>query len=268
MEALSVHDLVVGYDKKIILNGVNLSIPKGKITVLLGSNGSGKSTLLKTMARLLKKMEGTICLNNKSIDEMDSREIAHTLSMLPQTPVAPEAMTVLELVRQGRYPYKKRFKGYSEEDDQVVMKALSATNTYDLRNREVQDLSGGQRQRVWIAMTLAQDTEIIFLDEPTTYLDLAHQIDVLDLLLELNEEQGKTIVMVLHDLNLAARYADNLVVVSNQKIYASGTPEKVITKKMLDEVFGLKAEIELDSLTQTPICVPYSRQKKNKGAEE
>lgn len=262
IETLKVNDLIVGYDKKIILNQINVSIPKGKITVLIGSNGCGKSTLLKTMARLLKPIQGDTYLNDQLMREMDSKKIARTLSVLPQTPVAPEAMTVLELVRQGRYPYKKMFKSYDQEDEQAVLNALKATNTYELRDREVQDLSGGQRQRVWIAMVLAQDTEVIFLDEPTTYLDLAHQIDILDLLQILNEDQGKTIVMVLHDLNLAARYADYFVVVANQKIYSSGAPEEVMTKQMLEDVFSLKAEIERDYLTGTPICVPYSRRKK------
>lgn len=204
IEALLVEDLVVGYDGKVILDQINVSIPKGKITVLIGSNGCGKSTLLKTMSRLLNEKQGNIYLHERLMKEMSAKEIAKELSILPQTPVAPEGMTVLELVRQGRYPHKQLFKPYSKEDDEAVNRALHATDTYELRHREVQDLSGGQRQRVWIAMTLAQDTETIFLDEPTTYLDLAHQIEVLDLLQELNEDQHKTVVMVLHDLNLAA----------------------------------------------------------------
>lgn len=264
IEALLVKDLIVGYDKKIILDHINVSIPKGKITVLIGSNGCGKSTLLKTMSRLLNEKQGDIYLNERLMKDMSAKQIAKELAILPQTPVAPEGMTVIELVRQGRYPHKQLFKPYSKKDHEAVKRALHATDTYELRHREVQDLSGGQRQRVWIAMTLAQDTETIFLDEPTTYLDLAHQIEVLDLLQELNEDQQKTVVMVLHDLNLAARYADYLIVVSNQKIYSCGTPEEVITKQMLEDVFSLKAEIEKDTLTGTPICVPYSKRLKRK----
>ncbi|MDQ1910734.1 ABC transporter ATP-binding protein [Paenibacillus sp. GD4] len=242
-----------------IFSNLDLMIPKGKVTVFIGSNGCGKSTLLRSMARLLKPQEGSILLDGRNIAEMPTKEIAKQLAILPQGPVAPEGLTVLELVKQGRYPYQSWLRQWSSEDEEQVRSALEATHLSELAERAVDSLSGGQRQRAWIAMTLAQQTDSILLDEPTTYLDMTHQIEVLDLLFELNASQGRTVVMVLHDINLACRYAHHIVAIKDKQIYAQGKPEEIVTESMIEAVFDLKCRIMPDPLFGTPMCVPYSK---------
>lgn len=228
-QVIETQNLTLSYGESIIINDLNLQIPKGEITVFIGGNGCGKSTLLRSIARLLKPKSGAVLLDGSAISKMASKDVAKQMSILPQSPVAPEGLTVLQLVKQGRYPYQTWLKQWTEEDEEKVRMALKATAIEDLKDRPVDSLSGGQRQRAWIAMTLAQDTDIILLDEPTTYLDMTHQIEILDLLYELNETEKRTIVMVLHDLNLACRYADNIVAIKDREIYAQGKPEHIIS---------------------------------------
>lgn len=258
-KAIETKQLTLSYGDSIIIDELNLKIPKGEITVFIGGNGCGKSTLLRSIARLLKPKSGEIVLNGKEIVKMSSKEVAKQMAVLPQGPVSPEGLTVLQLVKQGRYPYQTWLKQWSSEDEEKVYKALEATGLLDLKERSVDSLSGGQRQRAWIAMTLAQDTDFILLDEPTTYLDMTHQIDILDLLFELNERENRTIVMVLHDLNLACRYAHNIVAVKDKKIAAMGKPEDVVTRGLVKKVFEMDCEISIDPLFGTPLCIPYGK---------
>jgi len=256
---LQSQQLSLGYGGEVVIDDLTLNIPEGRITTLIGANGCGKSTLLRAMARLLKPLSGTILLNGKDVMRSATRDIARKMAILPQSPVAPEGMTVLQLVRQGRYPHQNWLKQWSEDDERCVRQALEATQMADLSERQVDSLSGGQRQRAWIAMTLAQNTDVILLDEPTTYLDLSHQIEILDLLFDLNRYSGRTIVMVLHDLNLACRYADNIVAVRKGKVYDHGAPEKVITRELVRDVFGLESRIVPCPLFGTPTCVPEGK---------
>ncbi|MEH7451504.1 ABC transporter ATP-binding protein [Gottfriedia acidiceleris] len=260
--AIETEKLTLSYDDRTIINELNFQVPKGKITVLIGANGCGKSTLLRSLARLLQPKSGTILLDGKEISKRPTKEIARNLSILPQSPVAPEGLTVFQLVKQGRYPYQTWLKQWSKEDEEKVNHALKMTNMYELKNQLVDSLSGGQRQRAWIAMTLAQDTDTILLDEPTTYLDLTHQIEILDLLYELNEKEQRTIVMVLHDINLACRYAHNVVAISNGKIYAEGDPENIINQNLICDVFCMNCDIVKDPLFGTPLCIPHGRGRK------
>jgi iron complex transport system ATP-binding protein len=236
-----------------------LQIPRGKVTVFIGSNGSGKSTLLRSLARLLKPKGGAVLLEGEAIAKRSTKEVAKRLAILPQGPSAPEGLTVLQLVKQGRYPYQSWLQQWSEEDEKMVKRALEATQLTDMADRTVDSLSGGQRQRAWIAMTLAQGTETILLDEPTTYLDMSHQIEILDLLDELNQTEQRTIIMVLHDLNLACRYAHHIVAVNNQTVVAEGPPEEVMTVDLVRTVFHMDCEITHDPLYGTPMCIPYSK---------
>lgn len=258
-KAIETKQLTLSYGDSIIIDELNLTIPKGEITVFIGGNGCGKSTLLRSIARLLKPKSGEIVLNGKEIAKMSSKDVAKQMAVLPQGPVAPEGLTVLQLVKQGRYPYQTWLKQWSSEDEEKVYEALEATGLLDLKERSVDSLSGGQRQRAWIAMTLAQDTDFILLDEPTTYLDMTHQIEILDLLFELNERENRTIVMVLHDLNLACRYAHNIVAVKDKKIAAMGKPEDVVTRGLVKRVFDMDCEISIDPLFGTPLCIPYGK---------
>ncbi|MEN1937695.1 ABC transporter ATP-binding protein [Paenibacillus sp. 102] len=258
-KALETKTLTLSYGETIIINELNLEIPKGKISIFIGSNGCGKSTLLRSLARLLKPTAGDILLEDKAIQNMQTKQIARQMAILPQGPQAPEGLTVLQLVKQGRYPYQTWLKQWSEKDEEMVQKALAATGMTEFAERDVHALSGGQRQRAWIAMTLAQDTDIILLDEPTTYLDMTHQIEVLDLLFELNETEQRTIVMVLHDLNLACRYADNIVAIQDKQIYAQGKPEEIIDCKLVRDVFRMECQITTDPLFGTPLCIPQGR---------
>ncbi len=258
-KAIETKQLTLSYGDSIIIDELDLTIPKGEITVFIGGNGCGKSTLLRSIARLLKPKSGEIVLNGKEIAKMSSKDVAKQMAVLPQGPVAPEGLTVLQLVKQGRYPYQTWLKQWSSEDEEKVYQALEATGLLDLKERSVDSLSGGQRQRAWIAMTLAQDTDFILLDEPTTYLDMTHQIEILDLLFELNERENRTIVMVLHDLNLACRYAHNIVAVKDKKIAAMGKPEDVVTRGLVKKVFEMDCEISIDPLFGTPLCIPYGK---------
>jgi len=259
MHALETKRLTLSYGEAPIIENLDLTIPKGQITVLIGGNGSGKSTLLRSMARLLKPDDGSVVLEGKPIASMSTKEVARRLAILPQGPSAPEGLTVLQLVKQGRYPYQSWLKQWSEEDERMVRRALKATGMESLAERPVDSLSGGQRQRAWIAMTLAQGTRTILLDEPTTYLDLTHQIEVLDLLFELNELEQRTIVMVLHDINLACRYAHHIVAVKDRTVVACGKPEEIVTEELIRRVFDLECRIVPDPLFGTPMCVPVGK---------
>lgn len=257
MNNLETQNLTLAYDDHIVIRGLNLKIPAGRITVLIGANGCGKSTLLRGMARLLQLRGGSVYLNGKDIQSLPTKQIARQLGILPQGPSALEGLTVRELVMQGRYPYRGLLRQWSAQDEYVTAEALAITTMTDLAERPLETLSGGQRQRAWIAMALAQDTDILLLDEPTTFLDLAHQVDVLDLLHTLNVE-GRTIVLVLHDLNQACRYADHLVALKDGQIYAQGNPAQIVTPELVNRVFGLQCQIIADPVTGTPLCVPLT----------
>lgn len=257
--ALSLERLRAGYGEGLVLDGLDLSLPRGRITAIVGANACGKSTLLRAMSRLLPPKAGRVLLDGADIHAVAPRRLARRLGFLPQSPVAPEGITVLDLVSRGRHPHQGLFGRWRVADERAVAEALRLTGTGDLAERPVEDLSGGQRQRVWIAMALAQQTDILLLDEPTTFLDINHQVEVLDLLTDLNRARGTTIVMVLHDLNLAARYADLLVAMADGRIHASGTPETVLTEPMLRAVFGLSARIVADPVTGKPMMIPIGR---------
>ncbi|WP_347862399.1 ABC transporter ATP-binding protein [Salimicrobium sp. PL1-032A] len=259
MDTLQANNLTLGYGDSIIIDSLDIEIPKGEITVLIGSNGCGKSTLLRSLARLLKPKEGQVILDQKDISRMKTKDVAKEMAILPQSPSTPEGLTVYQLVKQGRYPYQSFTKRWSEQDETAVTKALADTNMEELKERTVDSLSGGQRQRAWIAMTLAQDTDTLLLDEPTTYLDMTHQIEVLDLLFDLNQEYNRTIVMVLHDINLACRYADHIVAVRDQTVYTQGKPEEVISCEMMHNVFDMMCEVREDPLFGTPMCIPHGK---------
>jgi iron complex transport system ATP-binding protein len=257
--ALTVSQLTAGYGDSDILTDLDLVVPPGKITVIVGANACGKSTLLRAMSRLLAPRHGQVLLDGKSVHHTPPRELARTLGLLPQSPIAPEGITVADLVSRGRHPHQGLFSRWTKRDDEAVQAALDATRTADLADRPVDELSGGQRQRVWIAMALAQETEILLLDEPTTFLDINHQIEVLDLLTDLNHSRDTTVVMVLHDLNLAARYADHLVAVSGGRIHVSGTPEAVLTEETVRQVFGLESRVIADPISGRPMMLPIGR---------
>ncbi|WP_237801807.1 ABC transporter ATP-binding protein [Corynebacterium accolens] len=253
---LSAHSVSVGYGDTVISRDVTLDIPDGQVTTLIGANGCGKSTLLRGLSRLLPLSEGSVTLDGKKLGDYSSRELATRLSLLPQSPITPAGVTVADLVARGRHPHQSWLQQWSASHSAAVDEAMALTNVFQLRDRPVDSLSGGQRQRVWIAMVLAQDTDIVFLDEPTTYLDLAHSTDILELVSTLNKEQGKTIVMVLHDLNLAARYSDNLVLMKDGSVTALGSPESTITPQALRDVFGLDSRVIEDPVTGGPLIVP------------
>ncbi|GAB2507601.1 ABC transporter ATP-binding protein [Microbacterium petrolearium] len=256
---LEAHGLRAGYGAVTIVDGVDLALPPGKISVIVGANASGKSTLLKTLARLITPQAGSVVLDGAAIGEVPTKQLARTLGLLPQMPVAPEGIAVADLVSRGRHPHQKLFRSWTAEDEQAVARALAETGTTELADAPVDELSGGQRQRVWIAMALAQETEVLLLDEPTTYLDLAHQVEVLDLLTDLNRERGTTIAMVLHDINLAARYADHLFAMRDGRLLASGAPGEVVTAELIRDVFGLDALVIPDPVSATPLILPRGR---------
>ena len=264
MSELTSTHLSLAYDNAHIIHDLSLTLPDGKITALVGPNGCGKSTLLRGISRLLKPRGGSIVLHGQDIWKVPTKELAKQLGILPQGPVAPEGLTVHELVAQGRYPHQSWFQQWSAEDERITREALEITHITDFADRPVDTLSGGQRQRAWIAMTLAQDSDLILLDEPTTFLDLSYQIEVLDLLHDLNIERGKTVVMVLHDLNHACRYADMLVAMHNGQITAQGAPDEVVTEALVREVFGIDCRVIADPVTGTPLVVPESRKRKSK----
>ncbi|MET8060689.1 ABC transporter ATP-binding protein [Streptomyces microflavus] len=255
---LAARGVTVGYGGRAVIDDLDVSIPPGVVTTIIGPNGCGKSTLLRTLTRLLKPAKGTVVLDGEDIVKLRTRDVAKKLGLLPQAPVAPEGLTVGDLVARGRHPHQSWLRQWSSDDAGVVERALAMTGVADLADRPVDSLSGGQRQRVWISMTLAQGTDLLLLDEPTTYLDLAHAIDVLDLVDDLHES-GCTVVMVLHDLNLATRYSDNLIVMRAGSILAQGHPRDVITAELLYEAFGLQAKVIDDPVGDRPLIVPIGR---------
>jgi iron complex transport system ATP-binding protein len=249
----------VGYKDRSVIEDLTLAVPPGRITAIVGANACGKSTLLRAMSRLLTPSKGQVVLDGKRVHQIPARQLARTLGLLPQTPLAPEGITVADLVGRGRHPHQGVLRRWTAEDEAAVARALEATSSVELADRPVDELSGGQRQRVWIAMVLAQQTDILLLDEPTTFLDVSHQIEVLDLLTDLNADRGTTIVMVLHDLNLAARYADHLVAVADGTVYAAGSPDDVLTSDCVRAVFGIDSTVVPDPLTGRPLMVPAGR---------
>jgi iron complex transport system ATP-binding protein len=251
--------VVSGYDNKTIVHGVNLLIPSNKISVIIGANGCGKSTLLKTLARLIKPTSGEITLDGKPLSKIPPKQLARILGLLPQSPIVPEGISVSDLVGRGRYPHQSLFSGWTKKDYEAVAEAMDIMNITEFANRNIDELSGGQRQRVWIAMALAQQTDILFLDEPTTFLDITYQIEILDLLTDLNRKRGTTIVMVLHDINLAARYADHIFALRQGKLIAEGEPSKVITSELIKDVFGLRCSVIKDPISGSPSVVPIGR---------
>ena len=253
---LAASGLSLGYDERVVVGELSLTIPAGRITVIVGANACGKSTLLRGLARLLKPRGGTVLLDGEDIHRWPTKEVATRLGILPQQPIAPEGITVEDLVGRGRHPHQRWLRQFSPDDEAAVVAALEATELSALAGRSVDELSGGQRQRVWIALALAQGTPLMLLDEPTTFLDLAHQVEVLDLLAHLNETEGRTIVLVLHDLNLACRYAHHLVAMRDGAIAAEGLPQDVITPVLVAEVFDLPCQVIEDPLTGTPLVLP------------
>ncbi|MCZ2837119.1 ABC transporter ATP-binding protein [Modestobacter sp. VKM Ac-2985] len=259
MHSLAAEDLTLAYGDRTVIEGLDLLVPPGRITAVVGANACGKSTLLRSMSRLLAPRGGRVLLDGKAVHRLPAKELARTLGLLPQSPIAPEGITVADLVGRGRHPHQRVFSRWSAADDAAVAAALDATETTPLADRAVDELSGGQRQRVWIAMALAQQTDVLLLDEPTTFLDVAHQIEVLDLLTDLNRARGTTIVMVLHDLNLAARYADHLVALSGGRIHAAGEPADVLTEECVRAVFGLESQVIVDPTSGKPLMLPMGR---------
>ncbi|MEQ2528653.1 ABC transporter ATP-binding protein [Robertmurraya yapensis] len=258
MVRLYTNDVSIGYGERFIVKELSVSIPDHKITTIIGPNGCGKSTLLKAITRIIPHQSGAVLLDGENIAKENTKELAKKMAILPQTPESAAGLTVGELVSYGRFPYQKGFGRLSKKDYEAIDWALEVTGTIDFKYRPVDALSGGQRQRVWIAMALAQETDIIFLDEPTTYLDMAHQLEVLELLQKLNREQGRTIVMVLHDLNQAARFADYLIALKDGEVVKAGNCEEVINHEVLKKVFHIDAEIGRDPRTNKPMCVTYN----------
>ncbi len=254
---LHTENLTLGYLETRVVDKLDLSIPRGRISALVGANGSGKSTILKALARILKPREGAAYLDGKAIHTLSTRQVAKDLAILPQNPEAPEGLSVRELVSYGRFPHQRGFGWLSREDDEAVTWAMSITGMTVFAERAVGSLSGGQRQRAWIAMALAQQTDILLLDEPTTFLDMAHQLEVLQLLQRLNKDAGRTVVMVVHDLNHASRYAHHLIAIAEGKVVAEGAPLQVMTPELLRRVFAVEADIVSDPRTGLPLCIPY-----------
>ncbi|WP_345240746.1 ABC transporter ATP-binding protein [Pontibacillus salipaludis] len=257
MSSLTTEGLRIGYGDVTIVDDLNVHIPNGQITMIIGPNGCGKSTILQTMARLLRPKSGAVYLDGKAIHQQSTKEIAKKMAILPQTPEAPSGLTVYELVSYGRSPHQRGFGKLTHEDKDIVGWALDVTGVAAFANRSIDALSGGQRQKVWIAMALAQETELLLLDEPTTYLDLAHQLEVLKLLDRLNREENRTIVMVLHDLNHAARFADNLLALNNGEVVKEGSASEVMTPDVLRDVFQIDAEVVEDPRTGRPALITY-----------
>jgi iron complex transport system ATP-binding protein len=244
-------------DGRPVVEGLTVEVPEGRITSVVGPNGCGKSTLLRALARLMKPRGGAVYLDGAAISELPTREVAKRLGILPQDPQAPEGLTVRELAAQGRYPHQSWLRQWSKEDERAVEKALEVTGVLEFADRPLDTLSGGQRQRAWISMALAQETETLLLDEPTTFLDMAHALEVLQLLDRLNREEGRTILMVLHDLNNAARYSHHMIALSEGRVFTAGSPSEVVTDEVLGEVFSVEAEIVPDPRTGVPLCIPY-----------
>lgn len=257
MEAINVKNLSVAYENNTIIEDMNLSIPKGEISIIIGANGCGKSTLLKTIARINKPKNGEIFIDNKNIKKTKEKDIAKEVAFLPQGPICPSGLTVRELVAYGRFPHQKMIGGLNIHDKEVIDWVIEETGLVEFADREVESLSGGQRQRAWIAMILAQETDIIMLDEPTTYLDMSYQLEVLEVLQKLNKEKGITVVIVLHELNNACRFADNIIGLKEGKIICEGRPIEVIDKEALRKIYGIDAKLELSENGEYPVCTEY-----------
>lgn len=261
MTRLRADDLSVGYDGRLIIDRQDFAVPDDAITTIIGPNGCGKSTMLRALARLLPARTGTVTLDGHDIRSLRPRTVAQTLGLLPQQPVAPEGVLVADLVARVRHPHQSWYRQWSSDDAAAVDRAMAMTHTAELADRPIEALSGGQRQRVWIALTLAQETDLLLLDEPTTYLDLAHSVEVLDLVHALKHEHGKTVVMVLHDLNLAARYSDWIVVMADGAVIAQGAPREILTPELLLEAFGLAALVVTDPVSGGPLVVPIGQER-------
>lgn len=255
--AFRMENLASGYEQVRVFEGLNLTIEEGKVTTIIGPNGCGKSTLLKTIGRILKKQQGTVYLQDQNMQNLSTKDIAKKLAILSQTPIAPGQLKVEELIAYGRYPHRNNVNRLTNKDEEMIEWALNVTNTMEYRNRELAQLSGGQRQRVWLAMALAQETNILLLDEPTTYLDMAHQLEVLEIVKNLNEQHRCTIVMVLHDINHAARYSDHLIAMRQGDVMKTGTPEEILCADVMRNVFNINARIMQDPVTKTPVCYGY-----------
>ena len=256
---LSGSGLRLAYDDRLVVDGLDVTIPDGSFTVVVGPNACGKSTLLRALARMLKPRGGTVLLDGADIRSQPAKAVARRLGLLPQSPTAPDAITVADLVGRGRYPHQRLLRQWSPDDERAVAEALAATGTTELAERAVDELSGGQRQRVWLAMVLAQETPLLLLDEPTTFLDVAHQIEVLDLCADLRERHGRTLVAVLHDLNHACRYATHLIAMRDGAIVAEGDPSEIVDAALVERVFGLACRVVPDPETDTPLVVPAAR---------
>ncbi|WP_435799320.1 ABC transporter ATP-binding protein [Streptomyces antibioticus] len=256
---LSAENVTLAYDQRVIAEQLSVQIPDNSFTVIVGPNACGKSTLLRALSRMLKPSRGRVLLDGQVIQSMPAKKVARTLGLLPQSSVAPDGITVADLVGRGRYPHQGILRQWSAEDERVVQESMARTGVAELGDRYVDELSGGQRQRVWIAMALAQQTPLLLLDEPTTYLDIQHQIDVLDLCAELHEEHGRTLVAVLHDLNHAARYATHLIALKGGEVIAQGAPNDIVTAELVEQVFGLRCQVIEDPETGTPLVVPAAR---------
>ncbi|MFD8611850.1 ABC transporter ATP-binding protein [Streptomyces sp. NPDC059631] len=256
---LSADNVTLAYDQRVIAEELSVEIPDNSFTVIVGPNACGKSTLLRALSRMLKPSHGRVLLDGQVIQSMPAKQVARTLGLLPQSSVAPDGITVGDLVGRGRYPHQGILRQWSAEDERVVQESMEQTGVTALAERYVDELSGGQRQRVWIAMALAQQTPLLLLDEPTTYLDIQHQIDVLDLCADLHEEQGRTLVAVLHDLNHAARYATHLIALREGEVIAQGAPKEIVTAELVEKVFGLRCQVIDDPETGTPLVVPAAR---------
>ena len=257
MKTLSVEQLETSYEKFTVFRDLNLEVKEGQITTIIGPNGCGKSTLLKTMGRILKQKKGKVFLQGKDLQKIPTKEISKQLALLSQTPTAPSQLKVEELISYGRYPHRNNMNKWSKQDQEAIEWAMDITKTIAFRSRPLESLSGGQRQKVWLAMALAQDTDIILLDEPTTYLDMAHQLDVLQIVENLNRERGCTIVMVLHDINHAARFSHEMVAMKGGEIIKIGTPAEIMTREVLRSVFDIEARLMTDPYNGVPVCLGY-----------